>query len=231
MKEKDFLERHRNSADLVRDRILYEQYVSPDTAEMLIEGGGRFPENNTIEDLTVLFADITSFTRLVQRVDLKFLADFLKEFFELFTSTVYQNGGAIDKFMGDGALAIFGAPIALDDPADRALTSGLLLLKQFQPLCGKYQRKAAEFERINLGIGISSSEMFIGNLGSDRRFDYTVIGAGVNAAQRLASLSGGGTVLFTDDVLKRLAEPIEISKTEQVLLKGFDEHVSVHHCL
>jgi len=229
MKEKDFLHHRESFTDMDRLRVLYEQYVSPETAALLAEGSCSFPENAIFHDLTVLFADIASFTRLVQRVDLEILAEFLKEFFLLFTDTIYQSGGAIDKFMGDGALAVFGAPVEVDDPENRALSSGLSLLQQFQPLREKYRRRKAEFGLISLGIGVSSSEMFIGNLGSYSRFDFTVIGVGVNAAQRLASLSGGEAVLFTDEVLKGLTGNVEISKTEELLLKGFEEHLIVHY--
>jgi adenylate cyclase len=228
MKEKEFLDQLENRAELTRFRILLEQYVSPDIARLLADGSEQFPEHGSIKDLVVLFADIANFTRLVQRIELDILAEFLKDFFKLFTTLVYRNSGTLDKFMGDGALAVFGAPVALDDPADRALSTSKILLNQFQPLCSKYQQKDAAFKDISLGIGISSSEMFIGNLGSNRRFDYTVIGVGVNAAQRLATLSTGGTVLFTDAVLKKLTTEVEITTTEKALLKGFDEEVVVH---
>lgn len=228
MKEKDFLDRSDNRGEPARVRTLFEQYVSPETARLLAAGPEKLPDHGSIEDLTVLFADIAHFTALVQRIELNILAEFLKEFFELFTTAVYRNMGTLDKFMGDGALAIFGAPVALEDSADRALCAGKTLLKQFQPLCVKYRRKAEVFADISLGIGMSSGKMFIGNLGSHRRFDYTVIGAGVNAAQRLASLAAGDSVLFTDAVLKRLTADIKITRTEKILLRGFDKEIIVH---
>ncbi len=228
MKEKDLLTDDASRADLARIRILLEQYVSADAARMLADEPEQLPEQGTIKDLTVLFADIANFTQLVQRIELPFLAEFLKEFFELFTTIVYGNMGTLGKFMGDGALAIFGAPVALDDPADRAVRTSETLLKQFQPLYRKYRQKEAAFKDISLGIGISTGDMFVGNLGSNRRFDYTVIGVGVNAAQRLATLSAGDSVLFTDAVLKKMTTAKEIVKTEKLLLKGFDEPIVVH---
>jgi len=229
MKEKDFLNQYGYDSDPSRLRMLYEQYVSPETARMLVEESADVRLYDTIVELTVLFADISNFTQLVQKVGLHIVADFLKEFFELFTVTIYQNRGTLDKFMGDGALAIFGAPVVLDNQADSSLESGRELLRQFQLLRRKYQDDFSVFSNISLGVGISSSEMFIGNLGSHRRFDYTVIGVGVNRAQRLASHCSSDAILLTDDVFKRVTADIEISRTEELEFKGFDEPFVVHH--
>lgn len=229
MKEKDFLNQHGYGADPARLRILYEQYVSPETARTLVEKSAGAHFDDTIVELTVLFGDISNFTQLVQKIDLNIVAEFLREFFSLFTTTIYQNGGTLDKFMGDGVLAIFGAPVALDNQADNALECGRILLKQFQLLRRKYQHDFSVFNNISLGIGLSCSEMFIGNLGSHGRFDYTVIGVGVNSAQRLASHCSSDAILVTDEVLQRVTTDIVISKTEELVLKGFDRPFVVHH--
>lgn len=214
--------------EMIRIRTLFEQYVSPDVARLLIDQDHHLLEIGTIQDLTVLFADIRNFTLLVQRLELNTLRLFLNDFFSLFTMTVYEYQGTLDKFMGDGALVIFGAPVVQENPADHAIKTGKEILKRFNSLRQRYQQQNPVFADIGLGIGISCGEMFIGNLGSEKRFDYTVIGAGVNVAQRLASLTAGDTVLFTDDIRERLSIGVDINKTEKMELKGFAERVIVH---
>lgn len=214
--------------ETIRIRTLFEQYVSPDVARLLIDQGHELLEIGTIRDLTVLFADIRNFTRLVQRLDLRTLRSFLNDFFNLFTMTVYEHRGTLDKFIGDGALVIFGAPVAQENPADQAVITGREILKGFTSLRHRYQKHNDVFGDIGLGIGISCGEMFIGNLGSEKRFDYTVIGAGVNIAQRLASLTEADSVQFTSDINARLSINVPVTKTETVELRGFDERITVH---
>ncbi len=214
--------------ETIRIRTLFEQYVSPDVARLLIDQGHELLEIGTIRDLTVLFADIRNFTRLVQRLDLRTLRSFLNDFFNLFTMTVYEHRGTLDKFIGDGALVIFGAPVAQENPADQAVITGREILKGFTSLRQRYQKHNDVFGDIGLGIGISCGEMFIGNLGSEKRFDYTVIGAGVNIAQRLASLTEADSVQFTSDINARLSINVPVTKTETVELRGFDERITVH---
>lgn len=218
----------RQKEEMVRIRTLFEQYVSPDVARLLIDRDHQLLDLGTIQDLTVLFADIRNFTLLVQRLDLHTLRTFLNDFFNLFTKTVYENRGTLDKFMGDGALVIFGAPIVQDSPADDAVKTGKEIVRLFADLRRRYQKKNPVFADIGLGIGIGCGEMFIGNLGSEKRLDYTVIGSGVNIAQRLASLSDGDTVMFTDAVLEKLKTSVGISGTETMELKGFDQIFVVH---
>lgn len=214
--------------EMIRTRTLFEQYVSPDVARLLIDQGHEPLEIGTIQDLTVLFADIRNFTKLVQRLDLQTLRSFLNDFFNLFTMTVYEHQGTLDKFIGDGALVIFGTHAARENPADQAVTTGREILKRFTWLCERYQAINGVFADIGLGIGISCGELFIGNLGSEKRFDYTVIGAGVNVAQRLASQTEGDTVQFTSDIQARLTIAVPVLKTKTVELRGFDECITVH---
>jgi adenylate cyclase len=184
-------------------------------------------ELGKIKTLTVLFADIRNYTLLVQNLSLSELREFLDAFFEMFTRVVYENKGTLDKFMGDGALVIFGAPFEHDNPAGAAVNTSKKIMTRFRSLRQLFEQRNELFTEIGLGIGISSGEMFIGNLGSSERFDYTVVGPDVNIAQRLASSTEGDRVLCTDVVIKaceNLASPLP---AETMQLKGFDEPVSV----
>lgn len=217
----------RKMQENARIRTLFEQYVSPEVARMLLDQGDAAVELGKIKTLTVLFADIRNYTLLVQNLSLSELREFLDAFFEMFTRVVYENKGTLDKFMGDGALVIFGAPFEHDNPAGAAVNTSKKIMTRFRSLRQLFEQRNELFTEIGLGIGISSGEMFIGNLGSSERFDYTVVGPDVNIAQRLASGTEGDRVLCTDVVIKaceNLASPLP---AETMQLKGFVEPVSV----
>jgi adenylate cyclase len=211
-----------------RIRTLFEQYVSPEVARVLLDQGHPTVELGAIRTLTVLFADIRNYTLLVQNLSLPALREFLDAFFEMFTRVVYENEGTLDKFMGDGALVIFGAPYEHENPADAALRTAVEIASRFRSLRQHYLDQNELFSDIGLGIGISSGEMFIGNLGSMERFDYTVVGPDVNIAQRLASGTDGDRVLCTDAVLKACTRVVPRMPGEKMKLKGFVEPVIVH---
>lgn len=222
----------RQKRESVRIRTLFEQYVSPDIARMLLDRGQHTGEIGTIKRLTVLFADIRNYTLLVQHLRLPVLREFLDDFFNMFTRIVYKNRGTLDKFMGDGALVIFGAPAVHENPAEAAVQTGKEVLTAFRSLRTAYNSRDDIFADIGLGIGISCGEMFLGNLGSTERFDYTVIGPDVNIAQRLASSNDsrpdGSRLLCTGAVLEEGVGEVSIVRSETMLLKGFVRPVIVH---
>jgi adenylate cyclase len=211
-----------------RIRTLFEQYVSPDVAGVLLDQGHPTMEIGAIQTLTVLFADIRNYTLLVQSLPLPALREFLDAFFEMFTRIVYDNKGTLDKFMGDGALVIFGAPCEHDNAEEAALITGTEIIHRFRSLRKRYLHRDGRFSDISLGIGISCGEMFIGNLGSKERFDYTVIGPDVNIAQRLASAADGDKVLCTDAVLKACEQTGSRFPAKTMYLKGFADPIIVH---
>jgi adenylate cyclase len=211
-----------------RIRTLFEQYVSPEVARVLLDQGHPAMEIGGIRTLTVLFADIRNYTLLVQNLSLSELREFLDAFFEMFTRVVYTHQGTLDKFMGDGALVIFGAPHLQENPAESAVSTGIEIMNRFQSLREHYLHRRELFSDIGLGIGISRGEMFFGNLGSLERFDYTVIGPDVNIAQRLASSTDGDKVLCTEAVLKESRRNASRLPVEKMELKGFVDPVIVH---
>ena len=218
----------RQKQENARIRTLFEQYVSPDVARVLLDQGQQTVEIGTIQQLTVMFADIRNYTLLVQHLTLPALREFLNDFFNMFTSVVYKNQGTLDKFMGDGALVIFGAPAVHVNPADAALLTGKEAVEAFRSLRERYTARDRIFAEIGLGVGISSGEMFVGNLGSKERFDYTVIGPDVNIAQRLASGTEGDRVLCTGAVLKEQKRKVKPVGSETRRLKGFTQPIMVH---
>ena len=133
----------------------------------------------------------------------------------------------MDKFMGDAVLAFFGAPVPVAGPETVAVDSAVLLHKAFDELKEAWSEENEVLGRIGLGIGISSGKVFLGNVGSKRRLDYTVIGTDVNIAQRLSAEAASGEILVTERVRRPLGSRFRIIAETSRLLKGMEESISV----
>lgn len=212
----------------VRTKALFEQYVAPEVADILLNSGKDIMNIGGVREITILFADIRNFTLAVQHLSHEDIHLFLTEFFDLFAEVAFSWKGTLDKFMGDAALVAFGAPIALDDPSNAAVCTALELSQGFDELRRKWLKKAKVFKQLGLGIGISRGEVFHGNVGSSRRLDYTVIGTDVNIAQRLADSAESGRILITDAVYRDVKDDFPIQEEETKELRGVEKKVKLY---
>lgn len=211
-----------------RLKAIFEQYVSPEVSHLLVENRKDLLDVGGVQQLTVLFADIRNFTLLVQHLEPGHLRLFLNSFFDMFSDIVFSYRGMLDKFMGDAALVIFGAPVQVVNPNNNAVQVAQKIVVEFEKLRLLWEKQHGVFQKIGLGIGISRGEMFLGNVGSSKRLDYTVIGADVNIAQRLASVTDSGQILLTDRVVATLDKAFPIKKEEAMLLRGMESTVDVY---
>jgi adenylate cyclase len=204
-------------AQEARLQALLEQYVAPEVAKVLLASDPTLTTGlGEVKEATVLFADIRNFTGMVQHLPLPVLRDFLNEFFQVFTETIFEYRGTVDKFMGGAVLAVFGALIALDNASWTAVETALAIRERFTQLKAAWEQQDSFFSSIDLGFAITRGEMFMGNVGSARRLDYTVIGTDVNIAQRLASTATATQIYITEEVKADLAREGE---QRRVILK------------
>lgn len=211
-----------------RVRTLLEQYVSPEVSKMLVDTKQDLMDVGSIKDLTVLFADIRNFTLLVQQVSPRQLREFLNIFFELFTSIVFSHKGMLDKFMGDAGLVVFGAPVTIERPTFSAVSVAIELVGKFKEMQRTWSNVHPVFTKISLGVGISRGPLFLGNIGSAKRVDYTVIGTEVNISQRLASETEVGQVLLTQQAYEDVEAAFVFEDLGPMLLRGMTSEVSVY---
>lgn len=129
--------------------------------------------------------------------------------------------------MGDAVLAFFGAPVQIDEPENAALDTANTLHKTFNELKSAWAGDYKSLDRIGLGIGITSGEVFLGNVGSSRRFDYTVIGTEVNIAQRLSSEAVSGETLISESLKENLKSRNESINESSIELKGIEKPVTI----
>jgi adenylate cyclase len=210
-----------------RMRTLLEQYVAPEVAEILLASDADIMGLGAIKEVTVLFADIRNFTGLVQHLPLVDLRTFLNEFFQIFTDAIFQHRGTVDKFMGDAVLAVFGAPVELENANQAAVETALVIRDRFEELRLRWVARRDDFKDVDLGIAVTCGQMYLGNVGSTRRLDYTVIGTPVNIAQRLAAESYRCRIYVTAAVERELGSEYETDEVGDVSLRGVEQDVKV----
>jgi adenylate cyclase len=175
----------RGLAERDRVRDLLDKNVSPEVAAQLLRDGATLGGQE--REVTILFADLRGFTSLCEKLPAPELLTLLNRYLDRMSTAIEAQGGVIDKFIGDAIMALFGAPVAQGDPADRALAAALAMERA---LAAFNAELAAEGRPpLGIGIGINTACVVAGNIGSHRRLNYSVIGDGVNVAARLESLT------------------------------------------
>jgi len=155
----------------------------------------------------------------------------LNRYFTPMTNSVLNNGGMLDKYIGDAVMAFFNAPVTIKNHADAACKSALEMIEELDKLNEKFSQEG--LPPIHIGIGINTAEVVVGNMGSDTRFNYTVIGDGVNLASRVEGLTKnyGVNILITEFTVAKLAGDFLYRLIEPVKVKGKDEAVLLYQLL
>ncbi len=168
-------------------RGAFAKYVAPAIVDSIIKDPSKLHVGGERRDLTILFSDIRGFTTFSEKMDPKKLTKFLNEYLGVMTDLVFSNQGTLDKYIGDAVMAFWGAPIEQKPHAANACKAAVLML---QALDQHRPRFKAEYDvDVNIGIGINTGTVNVGNMGSEKIFEYTVIGDHVNLASRLESLT------------------------------------------
>src|SRR5690606_26654078 len=174
-----------------RIRETFRRYVAPEVVDILLEDPGIAETQGARREVTILFADVRGFTGYAEVERPEDVVLRLNRYLEIMTESVLLHGGMVDKFLGDGLMAVFGAPIPSEDHAEQAVRAGLHMLRRIE-----LEKKvtSGRRERLEIGVGIHTGEAIIGSVGSWRRQEYTAIGDAVNVASRLQELAPPGTV-------------------------------------
>ncbi len=174
-------------------------------------------------EATVLFADVRGFTRQCEGWPPMEVIATLNQYFEVMVEAILQHQGTLDKFLGDGIMAVFGAPLPQSDHPQRALRCALGMQEAVAVL---NRRRAAQGRpQLGLGIGLNSGEVVAGEVGSEQRLEYTVIGQEVNRAFRIQSVAGPGEVVLSEQTRQDLTEPVAWEDLGEVELRGFEAPV------
>ena len=203
----------------------FQRYFSPDLAkqiaghgqEMKLDVGDKRP-------VVIMFTDIRGFTSMSEKMAPDDVAQLLREYFTEMVDIVFRHGGTLDKFIGDAIMALWGAPLAAEDDADKAMAAAIEMQRSLVELNQHWEQGGKP--PIHIGIGINFGEVFAGNIGSEQRLEYTVLGDAVNTASRLCSKAARGEIMISEPFFQRLKKPPKVEAREPIPLKGKSKPVA-----
>jgi adenylate cyclase len=201
-------------------RQSFGKYVGEEVLEMILADPEKMWLKGHKNDATILFADIRGFTAFAEDRDPVAVVEMLNTYFDIATRAILDYGGYVDKFIGDGVLGVFGVPVFRNDHVERTVRAALDLMEQLR----RYSRRGNPLLS-SVGIGVHTGPIVSGNIGSQAKMEYTVIGDTVNLASRLSNLAQPGEILVTDSVYAALRSLIEAEPAGSRAVKGKAEPV------
>ena len=169
-------------------------------------------------DIAVLFVDIRGFTPMSESLKPEQVVEILNEYLSLTTNAIFQNGGTLDKFVGDATMAVFNAPFDLEDYVYKAVCTARDIAAGSAELEKKLMERLGK--TVSFGIGVNCGEAVVGNIGCEYRMDYTAIGDTVNTAARLESNAKAGQILISEAVYEAVKDRLEVTEVGVIPLKG-----------
>ncbi len=217
-------------ANVEAEKSSLARYFSPDLVEEITSQPNAIKVGRR-QKVTVLFSDIRDFTHFSEEMDTSLLSDFLTEYRSRMTKAVFAHKGTLDKFIGDAVMATFGTPVPSVTFGNDSKNAVLSAKQMFIELSLFNQERAKRSEKeIKIGIGIHAGEVFAGNIGSEERMEYTVIGDTVNTASRIESACKtlGEQLLISADVWKEIGEPNDFVPTPEIKLAGKENAIKLY---
>jgi len=207
-----------------------ERYLSPQMRASVAELSHDIDLSTRRKELTILFVDMKGFSAISESVDVEYLQAFLNDFLERMTRAVFDNGGTVDKFLGDGLLAFFGDPVELENHAMAAIKAAVQMYREMQELNEKWSGAGIQelAEGVEIRIGINTGMVVVGNIGSQRRMEYTVLGSAVNVASRLQEAAPPGRILISARTFFLARDHIRCSDPRGIRVKGVDREIKVY---
>jgi adenylate cyclase len=207
------------------------RYMTPSVADRVMALGEDVLMVGERKDVTVLFSDIRGYTTLTEALEAAEVVSMLNEYFETMVEAVFHCEGTLDKFIGDALMAVFGAPLPLSNHAWSAVKSALDMRRRL--VLFNRDRLAKGQPELRIGIGLSSGEVVSGNIGSQRKMDYTVIGDGVNLSARLESITKqyGCDIVLSEHTYERCKDKIWVRELDLIRVKGKLEPVKIYELI
>lgn len=210
-------------------RARFESYFPPAVVKQMLENPDSRMTQPRSEEITIMFSDIKSFTNHSSKMTPEDISTSLSEYFEAMTAIVFKYEGTVDKFIGDGLMVFYGAPEHQEDHALRCVQAAIEMQKKCRELKKKWE--AGGRFPLQIRIGINSGKVIVGDLGSERRKEYTVIGSDVNLAQRLESNAPVAGILISERTYQHVQGKVRTQPREPIIVKGLDTPIAVHEVL
>jgi class 3 adenylate cyclase len=205
-------------AQQAKQRADLGRFLSKELVEAIVDGRHELSLGGRRASVSVLFADVVAFTPLAETKPAEEVVALLNELFSVLTEVVFRHGGTVDKFIGDCIMAVFGAPVAGEDHAARALAAAEDMMRFLETANESFRERYGA--TIELGIGINTGDVLVGNIGSDKRMEYTVIGDVVNVAARLEAIARPNQVLVAEATYEQAGDAFELTLLGERALTG-----------
>ncbi len=211
-------------AVFVREAI--GRYLSDDIAKAVLANPDALALGGERREVSVLMSDLSGFSALSERLEPERVVELLNVYLGKMTEIIDEYGGTIDEFIGDAILVIFGAPIPRTDHAERGVACAVAMQREMSNVNEEMARRGLPV--LEMGVAVNTGEVVVGNIGSEKRAKYGVVGSPVNLTSRIQALAASGEVVITTTTKDAAGESIRVGTSREVAMKGFAEPIMVH---
>jgi adenylate cyclase len=214
----------------VRVARTMERYLDHEILDKILRSGAELDLSVKRTELSILFVDMQGFSTISETVGVEYVHRFLDDFFLRMTRVIFDHHGTVDKFLGDGLLAFFGDPVPLDNHAESAVRAAVDMQREMAKLNAEWSVSGISELRdgIHIRIGINTGVVIVGDLGSGRRVEYTVVGSAVNIASRLQSSAPPGGIMIAARTNAMIRDKIPCEGPDTIRVKGIDRDIEVY---
>ncbi|PYS71900.1 MAG: hypothetical protein DMF73_09580 [Acidobacteria bacterium] len=204
-------------------RANYSRFLPEYVVKQMLENPNSFKLGGVTQTITVLFADIRGFTRISEHAPPEKIVQLLNRYFSAMTDIIFAHGGTLDKYLGDGLMALFGAPTVTPKDATNAISAAVAMQRRMLSI--NDELRAEGFPEIGIGIGLHTGEVIVGYIGSERRSEYTAIGDAVNTSSRLESNAKAGEILVSEVTAQAARSRYQLAPREPITVKNREQPV------
>jgi adenylate cyclase len=212
-----------------KTRAQFQRLLSPNLVDQVVQGKLQLEKGGALSEVTLLFSDIRGFTSMSESRAPEEIVRMLNEYFELMVDVIFKYEGTLDKFVGDEVIALFGAPVPMQNAELKAVQCALDMMR----VLGEWNRtRAAEGQNeIKIGIGINTGVVVTGAIGSSRALQYTAIGDAVNTASRLCSVAQSGQIILSEATYHQVQGDVAAVPLPPVRVKGKSDELRVYNAV
>jgi adenylate cyclase len=204
-------------------RANYSRFLPEYVVKQMLENPDSFKLGGVSQTITILFADIRGFTRISEHAAPEKIVNLLNRYFSAMTDIIFAHGGTLDKYLGDGLMALFGAPTTTPEDASNALNAAVAMQRRLLGINTELRQEG--LSEVGVGIGLHTGDVIVGYIGSERRSEYTAIGDAVNTASRLESNARGGQILISDATAKAARSRYKLHPRDPITVKNREQPV------
>ncbi|MBU0476295.1 MAG: adenylate/guanylate cyclase domain-containing protein [Bacteroidetes bacterium] len=210
---------------------MFGKYVSKSLVTELLNNPEKLSLGGVKKNITIMFSDIEGFTSISEKMKPEELVEFINNYLSIMTSIVLEHKGTLDKYLGDSLMAFWGAPLDVEDKELNACITAILMQKKMDELKNGFSSEVTT--KVKTRIGINGDDVVVGNIGGIERFDYTVMGDGVNLASRLESANKlyGTSIMISEAIYQKVAEEVVVRTIDKIVVKGKTKPIIVYELL